>query len=145
MTVQGKAKRWTFRYKSPANRKRRVMGLGSCQDVTLAGARQGAGRQLLDISIDSITPSSTRSCRRSEARGQNDVRSSGRVLYKDRKARLDRPARRPCLAQSPRSQSCGSNDSPRAGRGPAHSSSQARRRAARCRTSAAERLALQIV
>lgn len=56
LTVQGKAKRWTFRYKSPATGKRREMGLGSYQDVTLAKARDKAraARQLLDADLDPI-------------------------------------------------------------------------------------------
>ncbi len=56
LTVQGKAKRWTFRYKSPVTGKRREMGLGSYLDVTLAKARDKArtARQLLDEEIDPI-------------------------------------------------------------------------------------------
>jgi integrase len=56
LTVEGKARRWTFRYKSPATGKRREMGLGSYPDVPLAKARDKAraARQLLDGGTDPI-------------------------------------------------------------------------------------------
>ena len=56
LTVQGKARRWSFRYKSPTTGKRREMGLGSYHDVSLAKARDKAriARQLLDDDIDPL-------------------------------------------------------------------------------------------
>jgi integrase len=56
LVVTGKARRWTFRYKSPTTGKRREMGLGSYRTVPLAKARDKAraARQLLDDGIDPI-------------------------------------------------------------------------------------------
>jgi hypothetical protein len=84
LVVEGKARRWTFRYKSPTTGKRREMGIGSYQRVTLAKAREKArnARHLLDDAIDPI-----------------DHQKRGRGLYSGQGGGLDRPPCRPRLAQ----------------------------------------------
>ncbi|CAP57524.1 tyrosine-type recombinase/integrase [Gluconacetobacter diazotrophicus] len=56
VVAKGGSKVWTFRYTSPTTGKRREMGLGPVQDVSLAQARRLAadGRHLLMDGIDPI-------------------------------------------------------------------------------------------
>jgi integrase len=56
ITVRGKSRVWSLRYKSPVTGKRREMGLGPARDVSLAAARDeaAAARKLLRARIDPI-------------------------------------------------------------------------------------------
>jgi len=66
ITITGKRRAWSFRYKSPTTGKNREMGLGSCREVSLAEARQAASeaRKLLRASVD---PLEERRAREAEA------------------------------------------------------------------------------
>jgi integrase len=56
ITVSGKTRRWSIRFKRPLTGKRREMGIGSYRDITLAGARDltAEARKLLLAGIDPI-------------------------------------------------------------------------------------------
>jgi integrase len=56
ITVSGKMRVWSIRYKSPVTGKRREMGIGPYHDVTLAKARDltGEARRLIRDGIDPI-------------------------------------------------------------------------------------------
>lgn len=56
ITVSGKSRTWSIRFKSPVTGKRREMGIGSAHDVSLANARveAQAARKLLLAEVDPI-------------------------------------------------------------------------------------------
>lgn len=68
ITIRGETRAWTFRYTSPASRKRREMGLGPARDISLADARQIAAdaRRLLLSGIDPIDDRENRRNRSSD-------------------------------------------------------------------------------
>jgi integrase len=56
ITVEGKTRRWSIRFKSPVTGRRREMGIGSYRDITLAEARAltAETRKLLLAGLDPI-------------------------------------------------------------------------------------------